>query len=85
MHLTPSEVERVIKSASRVGRHGSRDAALVQVMYRHGLRVSELVALIGTIRRECLDWLIPMSEGHLRAILREWIRHYNCGLSLIHI
>jgi len=32
---------------------------------------------IGTIRRECLDWTIPMSEGHLRSILREWIAHYN--------
>ena len=32
---------------------------------------------IGTIRRECLDWLIPMSEGHLRAILRDWRTHYN--------
>ena len=44
-HLTPSEVERVIRAASNVGRHGARDAALVQVMYRHGFRVSELVAL----------------------------------------
>ncbi len=35
--------------------------------------------VIGTIRRECLDWLIPMSESHLRATLREWVRHYNCG------
>jgi len=26
--------------------------------------------LIGTIRRQCLDWLIPISEAHLRAILR---------------
>ena len=25
---------------------------------------------IGTIRRECLDWLIPISESHLRAILK---------------
>jgi len=32
---------------------------------------------IGTIRRECLDWLIPMSEAHLRAILKEWRAHYN--------
>jgi len=32
---------------------------------------------IGTIRRECLDWLIPMSEGHLRAILKDWRAHYN--------
>ena len=34
---------------------------------------------IGTIRRECLDWMIPMSEGHLRSILREWVAHYNGG------
>jgi putative transposase len=35
--------------------------------------------LIGTIRRECLDFVIPMTEQHLRAILREWISHYNRG------
>lgn len=35
--------------------------------------------VIGTIRRECLDWLIPISESHLRATLREWVRHYNSG------
>jgi transposase InsO family protein len=35
--------------------------------------------VIGTIRRECLDFMIPMSERHVRAILREWVRHYNRG------
>jgi putative transposase len=35
--------------------------------------------VIGTIRRECLDWMIPMSEAHLRWILREWVTHYNGG------
>jgi transposase InsO family protein len=35
--------------------------------------------VIGTIWRECLDWTIPMSEGHLRSILREWVAHYNGG------
>ena len=25
--------------------------------------------LIGTIHRECLDWMIPISETHLRSIL----------------
>ncbi len=35
--------------------------------------------VIGTIRRECLDWLIPLSESHLRSILRSWITHYNGG------
>jgi putative transposase len=33
--------------------------------------------LIGTIRRECLDWLIVLHERHLRAVLREWVAHYN--------
>ena len=35
--------------------------------------------LIGTIRRECLDFVIPMSERHLRAVLRDWCAHYNRG------
>jgi putative transposase len=35
--------------------------------------------VIGTIRRECLDWLIPLSESHLRFILKSWIAHYNGG------
>ncbi len=35
--------------------------------------------VIGTIRRECLDWLIPLSESHLRSILKSWIPHYNAG------
>jgi transposase InsO family protein len=35
--------------------------------------------VIGTIRRECLDWMIPLSEAHLRSILREWVAHYNGG------
>ena len=35
--------------------------------------------VIGTARRECLDWLIPMSEAHLRAILKCWVAHYNKG------
>jgi putative transposase len=35
--------------------------------------------VIGTARRECLDWLTPMSEAHLRAILKCWVAHYNKG------
>ena len=35
--------------------------------------------VIGTIRRECMDFIIPMSERHVRAILREWVGHYNRG------
>ena len=35
--------------------------------------------LVGTIRRECLDYVIPLSEKHLRTIMREWVAHYNQG------
>jgi putative transposase len=35
--------------------------------------------LIGTIRRECLDWLIVVHERHLRSLLQEWVAHYNQG------
>jgi type 1 fimbriae regulatory protein FimE len=44
-HLTPQEVDKLIKAASRVGRYGHRDATLILIAFRHGLRVSELVAL----------------------------------------
>jgi type 1 fimbriae regulatory protein FimE len=44
-HLTPSEVEALVKAAGSVGRYGHRDATLMLLAYRHGLRVSELVAL----------------------------------------
>ena len=35
--------------------------------------------LVGSIRRECLDFLIPLNERHLRGILTDWVAHYNKG------
>jgi putative transposase len=35
--------------------------------------------LIGTVWRECLDYVIPLSEKHVRKTLREWVTHYNQG------
>jgi integrase len=43
-YLTEHEVERLIEVAKR-NRHGHRDATIVLVAYRHGLRVAELVDL----------------------------------------
>ena len=43
-HLTPDEVERLI-AAAKDGRQGHRDATMLLVAYRHGLRVSELTDL----------------------------------------
>ena len=35
--------------------------------------------LLGTLRRECLDFLIPPTEHHLRHLLHAWVRYYNEG------
>ena len=42
---------------------------------------------VGSLRRECLDWLLIVSEGHLAVVLHEYLTHYNserphrsCGL-----
>ena len=35
--------------------------------------------LVGTMRRECLDFMIPLNERQLRRVLREWVAHYNRG------
>ncbi len=43
-HLTPGEIEKLIKAA-KSGRHGHRDATMVLVAYRHGLRAAELCDL----------------------------------------
>lgn len=65
-YLTPDEVKRLL-AAARSGRHGSRDYLMLLLMYRHGLRVSELIAL----RRADLD----LTSGHL------WVQRLKRGLS----
>lgn len=44
-YLRPSEVEALIKAAKGVGRNRVRDGAMILLMFRHGLRTAELVAL----------------------------------------
>ena len=43
-HLTETEVEKLIEAA-KGNRHGHRDATMVLVAYRHGLRASEICDL----------------------------------------
>ena len=44
-YLRTSEINAMIRAAKKVGRHGVRDGAIILLMFRHGLRTSELVAL----------------------------------------
>lgn len=44
-YLTPAEIDKLIMSARQAGRHGMRDATMILIAYRHGLRVSELISL----------------------------------------
>src|SRR6266581_3737689 len=36
--------------------------------------------LIGSARRECLDFMIPLNESHIRMILKPWVAHFNRGV-----
>jgi type 1 fimbriae regulatory protein FimB/type 1 fimbriae regulatory protein FimE len=44
-YLTPNEMELLITTAKQIGRYGYRDATMIMMAYRHGLRVSEIVSL----------------------------------------
>ena len=56
-YLTEKEIERLMDCARKRSRYGHRDATMVLVAYRHGLRASELCDL---------QWhQIELSEGRL--------------------
>jgi integrase len=44
-YLTPREVERLMAAARKSGRYGHRDATMILIAFRHGLRASELCDL----------------------------------------
>jgi len=35
--------------------------------------------VLGTLRKEVLDFVIPLTGNHLRCLLTAWLRHYNAG------
>jgi len=56
-HLTEDEVERLM-TAAKANRHGHRDATMILIAFRHGLRAAELVDLrwdqVSLDRNACL-------------------------------
>ena len=69
-YLTEDEVRQLMKAARSTGRHGHRDATLILITYRHGLRVSEAIAL---------GWnMIDLSDGRLH------VRRLKAGLPAVH-
>jgi len=34
---------------------------------------------VRSIKYECLDRMIPLSQAHLQSILKSWVDHYNGG------
>jgi integrase len=44
-YLLAAEIEELVSVARWRGRYGHRDATMILIAYRHGLRVSELCAL----------------------------------------
>src|SRR5262249_55383307 len=44
-YLTEREVDRLVNCARKHGRYGHRDATMILVAYRHGLRASEVCDL----------------------------------------
>lgn len=63
-YLGPAQLDRLLVAA-RKGRHGARDYLLMLMMFRHGLRVSEAIAL----RRDHVDleqsrlWVARLKAG----------------------
>jgi site-specific recombinase XerD len=70
-YLTAEEVDRLVEAArSRPGRHGHRDATMILLAYRHGLRAGELV----TLRWDMLEF----AQGYLH------VRRLKNGRASVH-
>lgn len=44
-YLTTQEIEKLRKAARAIGRHGHRDDTLILILFRHALRVGEIITL----------------------------------------
>jgi type 1 fimbriae regulatory protein FimB/type 1 fimbriae regulatory protein FimE len=69
-YLTEREIERLMDYARKHGRYGHRDATMILVAHRHGLRASEVCDL---------QWQqIELSEGRLH------VHRVKNGIASVH-
>ncbi|MCC7213168.1 MAG: tyrosine-type recombinase/integrase [Candidatus Brocadia sp.] len=91
--LSSSEIDKLIKTARDIGRYGHRDATMILIAFRHGLRVSELVSLrwsqfdlkhglFHVVRRKnSIDSTHPLAGVEMRALQK--IRRENPGAQFV--
>ena len=94
-YLTAKEVDRLIHTARRQGRYGQRNATLILLMYRHGLRVAEVVRLqwdmldlkaaLLHVRRvkNGVAALHPLRGAELRALRQ--LQHTYAGMAYVFV
>src|SRR5881628_3885734 len=51
--------------------------AVLKTPYKSPQENSFCERVIGSARRECLDFVIPLNEPHIRHTLKAWTAHYN--------
>ena len=57
-YLTEREVERLMDTARKVSRYGHRDATMILVAYRHGLRVAA-----ASSASDAFSFILPASHA----------------------
>jgi hypothetical protein len=57
----------------------SEGVRVVRAPYRAPRARAHAERWVGTVRRECLDWLLIAGERHLERVLREYAEHYNAA------
>ena len=55
----------------------SEDAEIIRTPVQAPTANAYAERWVGTVRAECLDWLLIMGRGHLEQVLRVYVQHYN--------
>ncbi len=56
---------------------GNLGIKVIETPYRSPQANSICERAIGSMRRECLDYMIPLNEAHLRKLIKDWKHFYN--------